>query len=36
MKLLHRSEMMFTITSKTEDEVMRQLSEYLNNMFFAN
>lgn len=36
MKRLHRSDMMFTTTSKKEDEVMRQLSEYLNNMFFAN
>lgn len=36
MKLLKRSDMMFTTTSKTEDEVMRQLSEYLNNMYFAN
>lgn len=35
MKLLHSADALFTTTDHNEDEVMKQLSEYLNNMYFA-
>lgn len=36
MKLLDAADILFTTSSEQEDDVMQQLDEYLNNMYFAN